>query len=298
MKIKLVHKIQTFLRLVWQGTLVNIIIRNRSQKRYQEAKKNKKFSVEVKYNSIKLNLYTDSKLCDALMDQNFEIDEQCFLRYYLRKGGIFFDIGSNIGIFSLIGANIVGRKGSVYSFEPTPETYFRLKQNIKLNKAKRIFPFNMALSDKSGLQDFLVSNDGYDAWNSFGKPSAGSVFENIKVRTITFDEFLSQQNIEKIDLIKIDVEGWEINVLNGGKNYFNRLTSAAILIEFGDINLSNAGFTSEELYNRLVSFGYELYTFNCSQQLLTKEFLRPSYPYCNLIALKQCHKDALKLGWK
>lgn len=291
----MLHKVQTILFLIFRGTFFKVVIRKRSQRRYSKAKDTNKPSVIINYNGIKLNLYTDSKLSDILIFQPFEIEEQCFLKYYLKKGGIFVDIGSNIGLFSLIAAKIVGEKGRVYSFEPTPETFFRFKQNIELNKKENIYPYNIAISNQTGLQDLSISHDGYDAWNSLGKPSAGEDIERIKVNTLSFDEFINQFNIEKIDLIKIDVEGWELNVLNGGQHYFNKSNSAAILIEFGDINLQNAGFKSKELYDLLLSFGYNLYRFDCSKHLLIRESLREEYPYCNLIALKQYHLAELEV---
>jgi len=291
----LLHKVHTILFLIFQGTFFKVLIRKKSQRKYAKAKATNKTSINIIYNGIKLNLYTDSKLSDILMFKQFEFEEQSFVKYYLKKGGIFVDIGSNIGLFSLIASKIVGKNGRVYSFEPTPETFIRFKQNIKLNNIRNICPYNLAVSNKSGMRDFLVSHDGYDAWNSFGKPSAGEEIEKIKVNTITFDEFMNQNNIGKIDLIKIDVEGWELNVLNGGQNYFNKSNSAAILIEFGDINLQNAGFKSKDLYDLLLKFGYYMYRYDYHNRLLIKDNLRKEYPYCNLIALKESHLVGLKV---
>ncbi len=289
------HKTKTFFLLIIRGTLFKVLREKRLRKKYLRAKELNKISIITKYNGIKLNLYTDSKFSDILVYEQFEINEQCFLKYFLKKNGIFIDMGSNIGLYSLIASKIIGRKGRVYSFEPTPETFLRLKQNVFLNKKKNISLYNIALSNISGRQEFSISHDGYDAWNSFSKPSGGKVIEKILVNSITFDDFIYQNNLKGIDLIKIDVEGWEINVLKGGQNYFNKSTSAAIIIEFTDINLQGAGFSSKELYNLLLSFGYQLFTFNCSKKSLTRDALRAEYPYSNLIALKQFHLNKLKI---
>jgi FkbM family methyltransferase len=293
---RLLHRSKTFLLLIFRGTLIKVLKEKRLKKVFLKAKELNKPSILIRYNGIKLNLNIKSKFSEILVHGPFELEEQCFLKYFLKRNGVFIDVGSNIGLFSLIASKRVGKKGKVYSFEPTPETFKWLQLNISVNRIKNIYASNIAVSNNSGKQEFKISGDGYDAWNSFGIPSEGKVIEKIQVNTITFDDFICLNNLERIDLIKIDVEGWEINVLKGGKKYFNKCTSAAILIEFTDINLQNAGFSSTELYNLLISYGYKLFTFNCSQKLLLKDNLREEYPYLNLVALKQFHLD--KLGIK
>jgi FkbM family methyltransferase len=278
-----------------RGTLFKVLKEKRLKIIFQRAKELNISSILIRYNGIKLNLHTESKFSEMLIFESFESEEQCFIKYFLRRNDVFIDVGSNIGLFSLLAAKIVGKNGKVFSFEPTPETFRWLQHNIFINGIKNISSINIALSNYSGEQEFNISHEGFDAWNSFGIPSAGNVIEKIHVTTVTFDDFICQNNLERIDLIKIDVEGWEINVLKGGQNYFNKSTSAALLIEFTDSNLIGAGFSSKELYNLLLSFGYQLFTFNCSLKLFIRETLRAEYPYLNLVALKQFHLDKLKI---
>lgn len=296
MAYKIIHKTKTFFLLLIQGTLIDTVRRKYAKRKYQKAKKLNKSKVRVCYNGIKINLYLDSKLSEILVFKPFEKEEQSFLSFFLKKGGIFVDIGSNIGLYSLIASKIVGEEGKVYSFEPTPEIFNRLKENIKANRIRNIYPYEIALSNKSGTQPFLISRDGYDAWNSFGKPSEGREFDKILVETTTLDEFIEHSGIEKIDLVKLDVEGWEVNVLHGGIKYFSSSQAAAILVEFTDINQRNAGYSSRELYFSMLKLGYQFFTYNSLNKLLTKESLREEYPYLNLIALKRFHLQ--KLGIK
>ena len=84
-----------------------------------------------KTSSFKIRLFRDSVL-SKLIYNGFENDEVSFTAKFLRKGDTFFDIGANIGLFSLTASNVVGNEGKIFSFEPSPKTFSRLKSNIEL----------------------------------------------------------------------------------------------------------------------------------------------------------------------
>jgi hypothetical protein len=88
----------------------------------------------------------------------------------------------------------------------------------------------------------------------------------------------------RISLIKIDVEGWEKFVILGGVEHFKRPESPVLIIEFVDQNTINAGYTCQELYQLLVSFGYTLYSIK--DRILEKEHVKENYVYSNLVAAK------------
>jgi FkbM family methyltransferase len=231
--------------------------------------------------------YKDSILAKYIFTQKFEQNEIEFIKKYLNEGDVFIDIGSNIGLFSLIGAKYVGKSGKVFSFEPAKRTYQRLIENIKLNNLQNIFALNMAISNIKGIFKLNISDTKYDAWNSFGKPTAGEIKKTEDVITTTIDDFVSEYKLNNISLIKIDVEGWEIPVLQGGKELFSSKHAPTLLVEFTDENAKNAGYSCKELYYILKDFGYTLYTYNSKENKLVIENLREYYPYINLIASKK-----------
>jgi FkbM family methyltransferase len=243
------------------------------------------FLVHNYKNLFNIRLYKDSYLSEEIYRNMFEPDEAQFIHDYLKKGDIFVDIGTNIGLYSLMAAKKVGVDGKVYSFEPVNKTYQRFLENIEINKFKNIISVRKALSDSSGEFEINVSCDGFDGWNSFASIIRGS--ESIKemVETITFDSFFRDEAIwDRISLIKIDVEGWEKFVLLGGEEHFKRPICPTIIIEFVDQNTKNAGYSCKELYLQLKSYGYEIYNIN--NQIIQKEEQRESYEYSNLVATK------------
>jgi FkbM family methyltransferase len=264
------------------------------KKQYSKLKRNRwerfqnssrRFIVHKYQNIFKIRLYKDSYLSEEIYANKFEMDEAQFISDFLKEGDIFIDIGANIGLYSLMAARRVGSQGIVYSFEPTSITYRRLSDNIRINRFKNIIPVNMALSDKNGNFEMNVSCDGFDGWNSFTQVIRGSKSRTEMVETSTVDNFFSDDRVwNRISLIKIDVEGWEKFVILGGVEHFKRPESPVLIIEFVDQNTINAGYTCQELYQLLVSFGYTLYSIK--DRILEKEHVKENYVYSNLVAAK------------
>lgn len=233
--------------------------------------------------NVKINLYKDSVLSRLIYD-GFEKEETDYLTSVLSEGDIFVDIGANIGLFSLIASKIVGNNGLVISFEPSPITFNRLIENVKLNNLNNIDSRNIGLSNVKDELTFYVSDNGYDAWNSFAPSQDNKLESSIRVLVSPLDAEL--QNIEKskIKLIKIDVEGWEKFVLKGGSEFFVNY-SPIVMAEFTEENTFSAGYAVHEIYDIMKDFGYEWYTIFKGELIL--ETKRLHYPYNNLIAIKK-----------
>lgn len=233
-------------------------------------------------NNVIIKLYKDSVLSRLIYD-GFEKEETDYLTSILSEGDTFIDVGANIGLFSLIASKIVGNNGLVICFEPSPITFNRLVENVKLNNLKNIDLRNIGLSNVKDELTFYMSDNGYDAWNSFA-PSEDNKLENsIQVLVSTLDAELQNVEKSKIKLIKIDVEGWEKFVLKGGSEFFANY-SPIVMVEFTEENTFNAGYAVHELYDIMKDLGYEWYTINKGELIL--ETKRLHYPYNNLIAIK------------
>jgi FkbM family methyltransferase len=244
-------------------------------------------------NNLKINLHKNSILAKCIY-YGFEENEISFLNSFLREGDVFFDIGSNIGLFSLHASVIVGKNGRVIAFEPAPDTYKKLIQNIKLNSIKNILPLNIGLSDKTDFLKLNVSNNGYDAWNSFALLSNNYYNQKELVEVSTLDFFIQKNDISKINLIKLDVEGWELFVIRGGENYIKEAEDLVLLVEFTEENAFAAGYYVHEIYDLLKQWGYQWYSF--ANGKLKAEDRRLHYPYDNFIAAKNFDLLSKRLG--
>jgi FkbM family methyltransferase len=252
-------------------------------KRYRDSD----FLLHSLNSDLKIRLYNDSIL-SRFIYEGFEADEIKFLNDFLMEGDSFVDIGSNIGLFSLYASRKVGPAGTVLAFEPARLTYNRLLENIQLNGIKNIRPYQLGLSDKDEILELNVSSDGHEAWNTFVQRSDEMYSLKEKVQVKSFDNFLKENDIEsdKISLIKLDVEGFELNVLRGSAGLLASQNAPVFLVEFTDENAISAGNCCHELYKLLLQYDYSWFTYDVIKKKLIRDAMRINYPYVNLIAVK------------
>jgi FkbM family methyltransferase len=136
------------------------------------------------------------------------------IHFNLEKG-IFIDIGANIGKYTVMQARKLGA-GKVIAIEPEPRAFEILKKNIGLNNLKNVIPLKIACSDSNGTADFWLGAKGYGTAHSLTEIRNTS--RKISVNTETLDNIMKKLKIEKVDLIKVDVEGAEPRVFRGAKN--------------------------------------------------------------------------------
>lgn len=135
------------------------------------------------------------------------------VRFFLPKVKTFFDIGANTGIYCLIAANECAEDAKVFAFEPQPDCFKYLQKTIYLNNwEEKLKPFQIGIGDKQDTLTFHLAGTGSTFDNSFND---NAELPTISVKVDTFDKQIQNLNIEKVDFIKIDVEGFEQKVLEG-----------------------------------------------------------------------------------
>lgn len=174
----------------------------------------------------------------------------------LQSEDIFVDAGANIGAISLP----VAKKNevTVYSFEPGRNIYRILEKNVALNKLKNIYPFNIALSDKTGEIDFYESNRVH-GWSG---PVKIDSFDHYTVPATTLDEFAREKGIERITVLKADVQGWEYFVFKGAEKLIDAGRIPNIIFEFEWWAEKNAGLECGTAQQFLMDKGYSLSTLD------------------------------------
>jgi FkbM family methyltransferase len=246
---------------------------------------------------VKMKLYGDSVLCEMLLFQNFEEETRAFLKAFLRPGDIFFDVGANVGFFTLIAARHVGALGKVHAFEPVRKTHARLIENVRLNGLTNVAGHCVAFSDTIGQATITVAGEGFDAWNSLGKPYMGGVVGTEVVATTTLDEFVERHSLMgRISAIKIDVEGWENRVLIGANRTLSGHDAPLLIVEFTERAARLAGSSCNELHRALNALGYEIMTFDQQTAALTLLPVADQYSDTNVIASKRRSELAVRLG--
>lgn len=212
---------------------------------------------------------TDLELNDRLQRHIyfgiFERDETKCLKSILREGGVVFDIGANIGYFTLLARSIVGASGEVHAFEPVPSNFYKLAKAIEANRLTNVFLNQMAVSHASGKTIIYTSGvPGECGWASMLQPSLGESFE---AQMIGIDEYVATYKLDTIDFIKIDVEGAEMRVLKGMEKLLATNRVSTILIEINEKMLRTAGTYGEAIHLKLLSYGYKAFDVrDCRQR--------------------------------
>ena len=193
---------------------------------------------------------------DMVMDKYEPMTTELF-KQYLSGGMAVLDIGANIGYFTLLAAREVGPGGLVLAVEPEPQNNLLIKRNALLNGYNNIKIINKAVGNSVGEGSLFVSSldNGSHSVNS---SAARGVSEELIVNMTTVDRVLEDEEWPNIDLIKIDVEGAELKVLDGMTSLFCKMPCVKLLIEYCPLLLSASGTDPVEVNRVLKSYGYSL----------------------------------------
>ncbi len=190
---------------------------------------------------------------------NYEVHQTRYFKSVIHSGAVVFDIGANVGFYSLVAAPLAGPTGTVYCFEPMTQQFERLTQNISRNKLARVFPQKLALSDRAGeaVIHLTTPNNTGSASLLPASSARGSEFEE-RVRCSTLDEFVATHELKRLDVMKIDVEGLELKVLQGGTSTIQRFRPT-ILIEVTQSLQERAGASRQQVYHWMGEQGYQAF---------------------------------------
>ncbi len=179
-----------------------------------------------------------------------EFNDMGFLLHFLRPGDLFADIGANIGSYTILASGHIGAHS--ISVEPLPATFQHLHRNIAVNKITgRVKALNIALGAEEGSLAFTT---GLDTMNHV---AAATDINTITVAVNTLDNVLAGQVPL---LVKIDVEGFETEVLKGGKHTLQNQDLKAIIIELNGSG-DKYGYDEEAIHLGLLQFGFKPYIY-------------------------------------
>jgi len=190
---------------------------------------------------------------------------------HLCEGMMVMDIGAHWGLYSLLISRAVGPSGKVYAFEPVPQIFIRLKEHIALNNAANVIPVPIALSDGKGVAKMSVRGGGSSLFRHLSD-------EFVEVQVERLDDFVEREGIERVDAIKIDVEGAELKVIRGADKTIRR-DKPILMVEIQAATLQAVETTPEELFETIVSYGYDAFVIRHGKAIPTDKVVEPwCYP--------------------
>ncbi len=218
--------------------------------------------IDVKPATLYLNP-DDPVLSGALTLGVYENSEIHFFKEYCRADMTFVDIGGNIGLYSALALHTLDQDGRIIALEPHPESFALLSKNIETNKKIRgientpkIDLYQMAASSKSGTRS-LALNPENKADNRLS--DAPEEWESIPIEAKSMDALLVEQEIEEVNFVKMDVQGYEHRILSGFMDTLRRSKKTVIMTEFWPQGIDSTGGNARSYLQDLADLGFELY---------------------------------------
>lgn len=172
-------------------------------------------------------------------------------------GDVVIDVGANIGETSLGLASRVGKRGRVIAFEPDPAMVAKCQRNFELNECENLLLEPLALGDAPAnhlLASVSARNPG---GNRILPAHSAEVSHAVAVRAVRLDDYLAEKGIDRVSLIKIDVEGFEHNVLRGAKSTIEK-SKPRLFVELSTANLREQGSSPSAIVSEIRSWGYRV----------------------------------------
>jgi FkbM family methyltransferase len=215
------------------------------------------------YDGIKLGLILGNDLSRCVyVCGSYEPNEFNYLASYLKPGMVVVDAGANEGLYSLFASRRVGVTGLVLAVEPSPRELVCLRHNIARNCMSNVRVVPVALSDRTGRTILKLAENEHAGQNTLGEfvydiQSAGTH----EVEQKPLDTVLAQENVQRVDLIKADVEGAELALLMGARETLRRY-KPTLLCELYGAALEHQDASSARILEVLDDFGYRLLSFD------------------------------------
>lgn len=198
----------------------------------------------------------------------FEPREAHFFKQMIAPGMTVIDVGGNIGQYTLLAAKRVGPRGQVHTFEPAAENHAILQRNIQRNGfSDRVVLNKLAVGAERKQEKLILTPDGGSNWvsTSGANPGEGDASEVIACETL--DDYLAEKGLAKVDFMKIDAEGSDLNVLKGAVKTLET-HHPTLFVEFANRVLVKYGASSEAMLQFLLQLGY-------TPLMLTRHGLEP-----------------------
>jgi FkbM family methyltransferase len=198
-------------------------------------------------------------LGNHILAGDYEEPEYAFVQRFLKQGMVVLDIGANEGSYTLLASKCVGAQGLVIGFEPSPRERRRLRFNLWMNRCKNVQVEEIALGAAEGQVDLHVVEKGETGCNSLRPPVVKSTTRTVRVRVRTLDQFLRHNAIQRVDFVKMDIEGAELSALQGAATLLQSLLRPFLLIEVFEIRARPWGYFARDVVKLLCETGYLLY---------------------------------------
>ena len=224
------------------------------------------------YDSLKYYLDPCTAFGQRLIDYGIYEPEMIeSIKAILRPGDTFIDLGGNEAYFSLIAARHIGPSGKVFCIEPQERLWPTIIQNASANRISNIIIVPYGVSDSKGQVEITLYPSLNSGASSIVTTFRSSFYPRQQISLASLDALIEEYRIDVVDLIKIDIEGFEVNALRSASKALQSHKIKKLLIEIHPLQLKRLGQSEKDLFSLLQDHGYyykhdgEIHLFSCEQ---------------------------------
>ena len=192
---------------------------------------------------------------DMLFEGTFERDERRIVADTVQPGMTVLDVGAHAGLYTMIAARSARPGGRIIAFEPSPRERARLVRHLRLNGIEGVTIEPVALGSADGEADLFVVDTNQTGCNSL-RPVPGEHAVTTRVPVRSLDSYAAEHGIERVDFVKMDIEGGERDALRGGEQLFRRCRPV-LLVEIEPARIAPWGYEPREIFEMIAGWGYE-----------------------------------------
>ena len=208
---------------------------------------------------------------------------------YAEKSQLVLDLGANLGYYTLIAAGVLGRKGKVVAFEPTNFNFNLIKKNVEANHLNNVVLEKKAVGDKNGKKFIYLNPENYGDNRMY---VSGDVMKKETIWMTTLDQYFSDLKTS-IDLIKMDIQGYELRALQGAKVLLGKKKIKVIISELWPRGMKMVGDKWEDYIKYLKLSGFKIYQVDeeherlitFSEKIITNQFKKDKMYTTNILAV-------------
>ena len=198
-----------------------------------------------------------------------------FMKRFLEAGMTYVDVGAYHGLYAVVAGRQVGRTGRIVLFEPSVSACRRARLNLLLNGVNAQIE-NAAVTDSSGMVLYHQVVDGFKTMGALRRPASKDPVRNRQVRSVSLDDYCRTGSCDRIDFLKIDAEGAELDVISGAAFVLEELRPV-ILCEVLDWVTEPWGYQAKEIVANLSSYDYQWFDID-GDGALSEHVIRSAYP--------------------
>jgi len=228
---------------------------------------------------------------------SYELEEEARFAALLKPGMTVFDVGANLGIYTLLASRVVGRSGAVHSFEPVPQMFGYLSEAARRTGLRNAVLNPVAVSEQEGaVTMYLADERKRSGWHALAPSPERS--GRVDVRAVTLDGYAREKGIRRVHVLKIDIEGAELLAFRGAPGLLSGPEAPIIQSEMCDEHTAHFGYTCADAKAHLAEHGYGCYRCRPggAWEVVETQSAHPRYE--NVLFLKPEHRPLLPSGWR